>query len=40
MRLKLFIKACLNPLAILLSLLATITFLTAPSKSDVALAEY
>ena len=35
-RLKLFIKACLNPLVILLSVLATITFATAQSRSDVA----
>ena len=34
-RLKLFIKACLNPLVILLSVLATITFVTAQSKSDI-----
>src|ERR1700678_36631 len=33
-RLKLFIKACLNPLVILLSALATITFATAQSRSD------
>jgi P-type Mg2+ transporter len=35
-RLKLFIKACVNPLVILLSVLATITFATAQTKSDVA----
>ena len=35
-RLKLFIKACLNPLVILLSVLAAITFATAQSRSDVA----
>src|SRR5271154_7012036 len=35
-RLKLFVKACLNPLVILLSVLATITFVTAQSRSDVA----
>jgi P-type Mg2+ transporter len=35
-RLKLFIKACLNPLVILLSVLATITFATAQTGSDVA----
>jgi hypothetical protein len=34
-RLKLFIKACLNPLVILLSVLATITFVTDQSGSDV-----
>src|SRR5271166_4627810 len=33
-RLKLFVKACLNPLVILLSVLATITFATAQTKSD------
>ena len=33
-RLRLFIKACLNPLVILLSALATITFATAQSRSD------
>src|ERR1700689_629893 len=33
-RLKLFIKACLNPLVILLSVLATITFATAQTRSD------
>ena len=33
-RLKLFVKACLNPLVILLSVLATITFVTAQTKSD------
>jgi P-type Mg2+ transporter len=35
-RLKLFVKACLNPLVILLSVLATITFATAQTRSDVA----
>jgi len=35
-RLKLFIKACLNPLVILLSVLVTITFATAQTRSDVA----
>jgi Mg2+-importing ATPase len=33
-RLKLFIKACLNPLVILLLVLATITFATAQEASD------
>ena len=33
-RLKLFVKACLNPLVILLSVLATITFATAQTPSD------
>jgi P-type Mg2+ transporter len=33
-RLKLFVKACLNPLVILLSVLATITFATAQTRSD------
>src|SRR3984957_16841201 len=33
-RLRVFIKACLNPLVILLSVLATITFATAQTKSD------
>jgi Mg2+-importing ATPase len=33
--LKLFIKACLNPLVILLSVLATISFATAETTSDV-----
>ncbi len=33
-RLALFIKSCLNPLVILLSVLATISFATAQSKSD------
>jgi P-type Mg2+ transporter len=33
-RLKLFIKACLNPLVILLSVLAAITFATAQTRSD------
>jgi Mg2+-importing ATPase len=32
----LFIKACVNPLVILLSVLATITFATAQTRSDVA----
>jgi Mg2+-importing ATPase len=35
-RLKLFFKACVNPLVILLSVLATITFATAQTKSDMA----
>jgi Mg2+-importing ATPase len=35
-RLKLFIKACVNPLVILLSVLATITLATAQTRSDVA----
>jgi P-type Mg2+ transporter len=35
-RLKLFLKACLNPLVILLSVLTTITFATAQSRSDIA----
>ena len=35
-RLKLFVKACLNPLVILLSVLATITFATAQTPSDIA----
>jgi Mg2+-importing ATPase len=34
-RLKLFVKACLNPLVILLSVLAIISFATAESTSDV-----
>jgi P-type Mg2+ transporter len=35
-RLRLLIKACVNPLVILLSVLATITFATAQSRSDIA----
>jgi Mg2+-importing ATPase len=35
-RLKLLLKACLNPLVILLSVLAIITFATAQGKSDIA----
>jgi Mg2+-importing ATPase len=34
-RLKLFVKACLNPLVILLLILATISFATAESTSDI-----
>jgi P-type Mg2+ transporter len=33
-RLKLFVKACLNPLVVLLSVLTTITFATAQTRSD------
>ena len=34
-RLKLFVMACLNPLVILLAVLATVSFVTAESASDV-----
>ncbi|HYB90408.1 MAG TPA: HAD-IC family P-type ATPase, partial [Candidatus Binataceae bacterium] len=34
-RLRLFVRACLNPLVILLSILAIISFVTAESSSDV-----
>jgi Mg2+-importing ATPase len=33
-RLKLFVKACLNPLVILLAVLATLSFVTAQTSSD------